>query len=144
MPKAKDDATKPSFFDKMMHPNRSSGSSSRGTGSSAGRGRGARGRGGGGGGYSGGGGWQARRENYQNIARENEDLHIPNFLRDLPEFKAAVKRSVDYKSLPPPTETGPMDGGRRTKFSFQNKDSFDAAKPLVKKWGGDKVAVLNM
>ncbi|KAI5476457.1 chitin deacetylase, carbohydrate esterase family 4 protein [Pseudohyphozyma bogoriensis] len=52
--------------------------------------------------------------------------------------------STDYRVLPGKTEARTLEGGRKTNFVFRNRDSFDAAEGVVRRFGADNVGVLNM
>lgn len=154
---------KRSLYDRMKLPspgtrttrsNSSAQGSSRGSSTSSPSSSSSRGRGGAGTGRGRGGAparvggaataWQARRENYATIARENEDTLIPQLLKQAPSLAAAVEKTESYDSPPQQTEIKPLEEGKQTRFSLVNQDSYDAAEELVLKWGSNKVAVLNM
>lgn len=108
----------------------SRGSSTRGRGRSRPRGRGR------GGSFS-----SPARDRFRLVASENESTHIPALLRASPELEAALGRTESYDRLPPATE---MWERVRTRFRFRDADSLDVAGELVRRWGSEGVAVLNM
>ena len=78
------------------------------------------------------------------VAVENETVQVPALLRASPVLAAAVERTISYTSAPPETTAGPQHTGLKTDFAIDEQDSFDAAERLVRKLGGQNVAVLNM
>lgn len=66
------------------------------------------------------------------------------FRPEFPHLNLAIANSVSYQCYPALTNSVPLNGGRKTKFKFKNCYSLGAAETLSKKYGSDKVGVLNM